>query len=432
MPVSRKTRTTKPFGAWKSTGRIDRRRRDTGAWELFLQSEDKSPGFAGSQLTDSEGHLWPPPSTVIAGDVGGPFFTQKSTGHKRFARHSQRRESPIATGTYDTNRWIYSHDYSCPIETTGSGSTLKPQWPTPQNSTQSSLNALGATAASRCRPTAAEEDLSTAVGETFRDGIPHLVGARTWQSRTIAARNAGDEFLNVEFGWLPLISDVKRFGETVINQNRIIQQYERDRGRLVRRSYFFPDDVSQTTTVLSTTKNPDGSSGLDTGLTGGTSTNGGTWSKTTTITKKRWFKGAFVYGTPLRPTNVGSSATQAELADKLFNLSLTPDVLWNLTPWSWAIDWATNTGDVLAYLGDVMAQGLVMQYGYFMENTIHEVRYSLTGMVFHDQPINVPDAVLVTETKSRSRANPFGFGVTWNGLSAIQAAILAALGISRT
>jgi hypothetical protein len=128
---------------------------------------------------------------------------------------------------------------------------------------------------------------------------------------------------------------------------------------------------------------------------------------------------------------VAGSASAAEIADKLFNLSLTPDVLWNLTPWSWAIDWASNTGDVLAYIGDVAAQGLVMQYGYFMEHTVQKVEYSLSGVVFHDQPINVPNAKLVTETKSRTRANPFGFGITWDGLSAIQAAILAAIGITR-
>ena len=432
MPLSRKTRTLSPFGRWKSSGRIDRRRRDNGAWELFIKSEDEKPGFNGSQLTDSEGHLWPPPSTVVAGDVGGPFFTQKSWGTKKFTIHSQRREQSVPTGTYDVNRWIYSHAYSCPIETTGSGSSLKPMWPTAQNSSMTSLNALGATAVSRCRPTAAEEDLSTAVGETYRDGIPHMVGHNLWPSKIIAARDAGDEFLNVEFGWLPLISDITRLAQTVTNSDRIIQQYERDRGRLVRRSYFFPDEESHTETILSTTKQPDGSSGLDTGLTGGTSTNGGVWTKSTTITKKRWFKGAFVYGTPLRKDNVGSSATSAELADKLYNLSLTPDVLWNLTPWSWAVDWATNIGDVLAYAGDVAAQGLVMQYGYFMEHTVHKVEYSLNGVIFHDQAINVPNAKLVTETKSRARANPFGFGVTWDGLSTIQAAILAAIGISRT
>jgi len=431
MTLSRKTRTLQPFGRWRSTGRIDRRRRDNGAWELFVKSDDERPGFYGSQLTDSEGHLWPPPSTqVVAGDVGGPFFTQKSWGTKRYTIHSQRREAS-ALGTYDVNRWIYSHAYSCPIETTGSGTTLRPLWPTAQNSSQTSLNALGATAASRCRPTAAIEDLSTAVGELYKDGLPAVFNRNSWAEQINAAKLAGENFLNVEFGWLPLIADITNFGKTVADSDRIIQQYERDWGRLVRRSYYFPDEVTHTDAILSTTKQPDGSSGLDTGLTGGSSTNGGVWTKSTTTTKKKWFKGAFVYGTPLRKDNVAGSASAAEIADKLFNLSLTPDVLWNLTPWSWAIDWASNTGDVLAYIGDVAAQGLVMQYGYFMEHTVQKVEYSLSGVVFHDQPINVPNAKLVTETKSRTRANPFGFGITWDGLSAIQAAILAAIGITR-
>jgi hypothetical protein len=44
---------------------------------------------------------------------------------------------------------------------------------------------------------------------------------------------------------------------------------------------------------------------------------------------------------------------------------------------------------------------------------------------------NVEPLVFNIETKTRRRANPFGFGVSWEALSARQIAILTALGITR-
>jgi hypothetical protein len=433
-PLTRKQRILPPFGQYLSWGKAEQRRRSDGVWvELFPKTDKAGPGYHGNQVTDSEGHPWPPKGGQ--GDMGGPFSTTKRYGTKRYIPFGVREEGPSlhpATDFYDRVRVTSLGQCSCPIETIGSGSTAQPKWPTAQGSSTSNLNALGATAASRCRPTAPEEDLSTALGEVFRDGLPSVIGSRTWESRTIRARNAGDEFLNIEFGWLPLVSDVERFGTATLDSNRIVQQYERDRGRLVRRSYYFPTSTTTTNTVLSTNKAPDGESPISSSRIPGLTT-GGVWSKSDTTTISRWFKGAFSYGVPLRSTNVGSFASAAEIADRLYNASpLSPDVLYNLTPWSWALDWFTNTGDVLAYLSDVMSQGLVMQYGYFMEHTVHEVKYSLSGAFRYGRPVNVPDAKLVTETKTRTKANPFGFGITWDGLSPIQVAILTALGISRT
>jgi ABC-type polysaccharide/polyol phosphate export permease len=45
--------------------------------------------------------------------------------------------------------------------------------------------------------------------------------------------------------------------------------------------------------------------------------------------------------------------------------------------------------------------------------------------------MEVSDMVILSETKQRYRANPFGFGITWDGLSPLQLAIAAALGITR-
>jgi hypothetical protein len=118
-------------------------------------------------------------------------------------------------------------------------------------------------------------------------------------------------------------------------------------------------------------------------------------------------------------------------ADRLFGLNLTPDLVWNLTPWSWAIDWFTNFGDVVSNVSDMVTDGLVMRYGYIMEHTVAKNTYTLEGFSPLRGSLPVPPMSFVTETKVRRAANPFGFGFTWDGLSPRQLAIAAALGLSK-
>jgi hypothetical protein len=119
---------------------------------------------------------------------------------------------------------------------------------------------------------------------------------------------------------------------------------------------------------------------------------------------------------------------------------LTPELLWELAPWSWAVDWFTNTGDVINNISQFAGSGLVLRYGYLMEESIVTDIYSLEGHSWKSglagrpntlSRVKIPNSVYITHVKQRIRANPYGFGVTWDALSAFQLSILAALGISR-
>jgi len=57
--------------------------------------------------------------------------------------------------------------------------------------------------------------------------------------------------------------------------------------------------------------------------------------------------------------------------------------------------------------------------------------YAFSGETGMTGPVTVPTLTLVAETKVRRPANPFGFGITWGGLSPFQLSIAAALGLSR-
>lgn len=419
-----------PFGG---SGRTfwtrERRRKDNGTWVIHSQHNDAGPtlpSFVGTQVTVSENHSWPPSGGSTSGDVGGPFSTRKSYGEMPITGFRISEEEPYTSSQYDRNKLTASYGLATPIP---QNPDLSITLPSAQDSSESSLTALGATAVSRCRPTASAVELSTALGELRKEGLPSLPGIRTWQERSLRASSAGSEYLNAVFGWAPLVDDITKFCDMISKSGSILSQYESDKAKPIRRRYSFPSERVSTTVTLSENKLP---WGLTT--TGGFSgqTSGGKWVETTSVTRDTWFSGAFAYGVPngiYSGTGIMEAIGQA---DRLLGLSLTPDVLWNLTPWSWAIDWFTNTGDVLETLSDFASQGLVMRYGYVMEHVVHEKTYSLTGCRIYGKPVSLAPSRLVTETKTRIKANPFGFGVTWEGLSSSQLAILAALGISRT
>jgi hypothetical protein len=123
----------------------------------------------------------------------------------------------------------------------------------------------------------------------------------------------------------------------------------------------------------------------------------------------------------------------AREADKLFGTDITPEVLWELTPWSWAIDWFTNAGDVLSNVSDYVKYGLILKYGYIMETTMVKDTYTYVsyGDGTSTYPVDVPPLIMTSTVKKRRKANPFGFGVAWDGLSPFQLAIAGALGLSK-
>jgi len=120
-------------------------------------------------------------------------------------------------------------------------------------------------------------------------------------------------------------------------------------------------------------------------------------------------------------------------ARKILGLELTPENIWAITPWSWAVDWFTNAGSVIKNYQAFALDGLVMRYGYIMEHVVTKNTYYHVGPILNcwgDSDAPTP-MCFVTETKKRRRATPFGFGLTMAGLTTRQKAITAALGISR-
>lgn len=360
------------------------------------------------------------PYTLGAGDVGGPFWSSQ--------RHYE------ASNNYVTAQGL-GRVYEGTIHFgSGYGGVAKAK---PSNF--DSEIAAGATAISRTIPTNPISGASVAIGEA-REGFPRFVGS-TLLRRTRDLRNVGDEYLNVEFGWKPMIRDLQSFARAVKDSNKVLKQLYRDSGTntSVRTRYRFPTQSSGS----EPTTPPDQGwfapykcdrSQLDAWMLGSGPQPTGyrSWYSTET---KTWFSGAYSYVMPPPPRNfVDQLHTWDAEANKLFGTRLTPEVVWNLAPWSWAADWFSNTGDVLHNMSQFGHDGLVLKYGYIMRQTTELYNVSWQGYI--NQPSGSPRFVQASEsngtvTKLRLRATPFGFGIDMGGLTPRQMAISAAVGLTQ-
>jgi len=387
--------------------------------------------YPGTQVTESENHPdWF--NNREQGDVGGDFFTQK--------KHAVLLGTPghSAVENFNVGSGIFeSYYYDGPVWPINP-SDYALGFPDASAASNSELDKLGATAVARVAPTNAVISLTTFLGEILREGIPRpkfkLWEDRTkpvyeaWQAKRLG-RHTGDDYLNLKFGWEPIFRDMNSVAQQINQAERIITQYERDAGKMVRRQYRFPEERSIARGSFSSVTCPfygPRQSRLE--------RSGQTHviDYEIEIVKRRWFSGAFTYHLPSDWVSRKNMRGARDMLSNLFDTSITPEAIWNLTPWSWAIDWFANTGDVLHNVSAFAGDALVMRYGYMMQHTVATTTYtSRDPFVFKDEGVRTGVVKFVVETKQRRRANPYGFGISWDSLSLAQKAILGALGLSK-
>lgn len=369
----------------------------------------------GRQKTVSEGHRRSRDGNY---HDGGPFYTAR--------RQPRLNSKPVHLGPYH----LTHHDGFM------SGDMHLAEYPSlsdyPQPLRDEDLDDLrpyGTTAISRSEPTNSVANLGQALGELQREGLPALHGANTWRRRTSIAKAAGSEYLNHVFGWAPLVDEITKSSETVAQSRDLLNQYQRDEGNNVRRGFSFP--IEHSTSQVSYPGNAKIG-----GISGGYGfVGGGTVTRTVSSVTRRWFSGQFTYALPSHGDSWLRMHEHGQKADKLLGLTLTPDLVWELAPWSWAVDWFSNTGDVIHNLTAFAKPGLAMRYGYIMEHSRTMVSWALdtSGYVNPDgSPVGPPPPhILEIESKVRAPASPFGFSVGWEDLSPTQLAISAALGLTK-
>lgn len=365
-------------------------------------------------------------------DRGHAFELKKHTVHGKMHEWDYLDKTTGRNTRYSG----YSIQPNSPVPTLHDGGIFKPA-----TYQETGLDAFAQLAYARSAPSAAVFNASTFLGE-LNEGLPKLSSA-VLQNGIKDFRDLGKDYLNVEFGWKPFVSSLYDMGMAL----KLATSQLAPQGQAVHRSYSLPakreaQTTSSTGALGISSSNIRGFVAPSVPFQGsnpsGVQTTGpnasGDWMKTTS--SQRWFEGLF---TSFYPLDFAPDSYLSRL-NVLADLSITPETLYELAPWSWLVDWNLRIGDSI-HANLLRANDLlVMHYGYAMEHTVYttECSFRVTGSTdtstvkYTGFP---PKGRLFASTvyKRRLRACPFGFKVNpTNSLSASQLGILGALGLTKT
>ena len=425
----------------------------------FAHPTNVSVPTGGTQITESDGNRWPPPKGDFA-DCGSEFYSLKQEiVNTVFPYSTLYLKAKAGTGFLDSKidgNFMFANCFGSTGQAfansqTGFGgpfnkSLLKLQFPPDLSSSRAQLVTKGSVAVAAVAPSNQIANAASAVGELLQD-VPAIPGVALWKSRLRALQavaGLGAEFLNYEFGIAPTISDMTDFYKAVHKVDKRVDQFIRDSGKLVRRKFVFPTERSETLDNLGLVGDysPACTGSQYNNLYASPSQALPVYNtmRHRVVERKIWFSGGFTYHIPdWYDTN--NREDRMRLTAKLLGAQPDLNTVWQLAPWSWAVDWFVNAGTFVKNLQSLISYGTVLRYGYVMETT------TITDTFYAGDRINVIDPAgtfyypppypactpitLRTTVKKRIQANPFGFGLTWDGLSTTQKAIAAALGITR-
>jgi hypothetical protein len=241
-------------------------------------------------------------------------------------------------------------------------------------------------------------------------------------------KQLGGIYLNLQFGWAPFLREI---GELIALSKRVPETINRIRkanGKWLLRKGSVTTEESST---------PWGNAG-DSRYFGFVHMPSSRWvgssqyytnQGVTSYEREVWFSGRFRYFIPELEINDPEWQTDAMM--KLSGAVLTPELVWNLIPWSWLIDYFANVGDVFANISEGHLGEIVAKYAYVMGTTTYEQTLHASFRDTAGRTIS-GSAKRRRVYKARVHASPYGFDVGWGDLSDTQLAILIALGVSKT
>lgn len=318
------------------------------------------------------------------------------------------------------------------------------------------ISALGDEAYSKLRPRIEQVSVAVALAES-RDlprmlktsaGLFHdawkQIDARSSLGRAIRGskrvrwrmqpKKAADNFLNHQFGWVPFLSDMSKIAKTWREASIIKSRLNRQNGKELKRHTRIKRLLESESVVHQRTDfhgcQPSGWPFYGMLLPGAPVKYTITLKEYTDI----WYEGVFKFYRPefdrsLDGYNSVYREVQRNMA--LYGINVNPSTVWAATPWSWLIDWFTNTRNVIQRLEDMGTDQIASKYMYLMHHRqrIFELHSQFTTKdgKYHDLYW-----YRAADIKRRQEASSsFGFNLATSSLTGRQIAILGALGISR-
>jgi hypothetical protein len=256
-----------------------------------------------------------------------------------------------------------------------------------------------------------------------------------------------DEFLNYVFGIAPTVRDLAKLAETLMSLSQRMIQIQRDAGRGVRRTWSYPvriknesfsgdSQLSQHGVVTMMPQFSDyGPFPVGDGL-GLSSISAGLPVSELHVSEevRDFFNGSFTYFLPAMGGFETRVSEYMASMQKIFTLKPSSLALWNLTPWSWLVDWCYDISSLLRTAEVVQDKNLVINYGYITRLGIRTLRQS-TRVSSSPGPwasYGQVHTIARSFKMVRLRANPYGFVSPLSSeITPMRWAILAALGFSR-
>jgi len=293
--------------------------------------------------------------------------------------------------------------------------------------------------------------------ELVRGDVPSLLGRLTSHFNLIkrmkadgikdAAHAVGSDYLNSVFGWAPIISDIQAAINVFADIDKAL--FVSDDTRRSRQWTLKQTSSTFTGTTALAHRAPISNDIVLTSQTDWTGTivrppNSGqvvtdALPCSVIAAEKVTLKTTARFATGIRPSSANNGWwDRGEDLNRVFGLEITPSLIWELTPWSWLIDWFFNVGSVIENLTTFGLTNTLLNYAY---STVRREasclididpyrRVSTTGSGVRE--FSGTNFVTRTDQKIRRVASPFGFGVSLDQLSSGQWAILVALGLARS
>jgi hypothetical protein len=429
--------------------------------------------------------------SVSAGAAGGPtHFLTEDIGHAFGVLHAKTRigsGSVFYRTSYDSTGTKFWYSYTNPVPSVASrmrldgtvllngvsnyipdygtwfrsrGATL----PSANTSTNPSATlpngldqkGLSTRLISAANPFDSQADFLATAVELLRGDVPKFVGnlrihrdnllrlKKEFKTYKDAAKYLGEQSLNVQFGWAPIIRDIGKGLELLLGVDQAL--FPTDDTRRRRDSKILSTGY-QTVANMEWGLTPhlsDRYSGFPTKtgplvnrVEGPGFVTRAPLSTDLTIQATADIRLSARFRTGLKPTSANNGYVDQALT--LLGLKLTPEVVWELTPWSWMIDWFSNIGTIVSNVSTLGFTNAILNYAYstlrYRYTTSYVVRRPVPSDTFTEGVKRVTGNVLFQEEydmKVRMAASPFGFSVATPDLSIGQWGILASLGLARS
>lgn len=319
-------------------------------------------------------------------------------------------------------------------------------------------------------PYGANNSAMTAIGELARGGLPRAVVNLSNFSADMQRLSASDRMklvrsqrdesitqpgsadLSVRFGWAPLVKDLFTLIEACIrlDASLVPKNARRKRRRVWNVINYYALTSGYAKNQFGFPVLPDYRDGIFDkmnnspvlayqGMGSSNGVKGPGLSRVYTAGKgSEHFTQEISYSFSARYANgVRENPTLDAYAERLvgfLGLEITPEVIYDLTKWTWILDWFTGLGSAAKYVTDFGLRNNVVDYAYFTEHITTKRSRMLWNLNAGGVAVNSANFTMVAEEAKevyRQQASPLGFGVSWQSLTKGQLDILSALGLIR-